>query len=99
MLTTEEQDIEGLVRLKDHQVGSKHDSGCLLLIVVDLDGRVARTTIGHHTRFVPVLLVRERERESQSQSQRVRIYSVSGASCVYLPCILDQWILQNRTSF
>ena len=63
MHTTEEEDIECLVRLKDHQVWPKHDSRSLLLVVVDLHSRVARTTIGHYTRLVPVLLVRERERE------------------------------------
>ena len=60
MLTTEEQDVECLVGLKDDQVWSKHNSRCLVLVVVDLDGRVARTTIGHYTRFVPVLLIKER---------------------------------------
>jgi hypothetical protein len=61
MLTAEEQDIECLVRLKDHQVWPKHNSSRLLLVVVDLHSRVARTTIGHYTRLVPVLLVQERE--------------------------------------
>ena len=48
--------------LKDHKVGSKHDSSCLLLVVVNLNCSVTRTTVGNHTRLVPVLLSDKRRR-------------------------------------
>ena len=55
LFTTEEEYIEGLMRIQDHQVRAKHNSGCLVLVVVHLHSCVAGATIGHHLCFIPIL--------------------------------------------
>ena len=43
------------MRLKNDEIGSKDDPGSLLHVVIHLAGRVARTSVCHHTRLVPAL--------------------------------------------
>ena len=55
LFTTEEEHVEGLMRLQDDQVRPKHHTSCLLLIVVHLDCTVAGAAIRHHTCLVTFL--------------------------------------------
>ena len=51
-LTTERENVEVLVWVKDDEVGSEHDACSASLIVVHLTGSVARTPIRHDSRAV-----------------------------------------------
>ena len=53
--TTEEEDIEGLVRVQNDQLWPKHDPGRLVLVVVHLHSSVAGATIRHHTSLITTL--------------------------------------------
>ena len=70
MLTAEEEHVEGLMRLQNDEVRSKHDPSCLLLVVVHLHSRVTGTTIGDNTRPVPILLSGCKEEDREGRERR-----------------------------
>ncbi len=55
-LTTEAENVEILVRSKDHQFGAKYNARCLGEIVVNLTGGVTGAAKRHNTRLVPFAL-------------------------------------------